>query len=136
MKLVVEGQQTDPVNYQRKDEEWRGRVFDYVATLVRFRQDCPALGVDGTSFIHVDNSRDGKILAWERGTSYPIAPVVVVANFTDQETSGNEYYIPNWPARYRNDWREITQHRSVSAEWVGREPLMPWEAKVYTYWRA
>jgi len=28
-------------------------------------------------------------------------------------------------------WREITQSREVPSNWAGREPLMPWEAKVY-----
>jgi hypothetical protein len=28
-------------------------------------------------------------------------------------------------------WREVTQERDVPGEWAGREPLFPWEAKVY-----
>jgi 1,4-alpha-glucan branching enzyme len=132
MDLDIAHKQTDPVNYERKSQDWRSRVFNYMANLVDLRQKCPALGVDDTSFIHVDNSRDGKILAWTRGTTQP---VVVVANFTDQDTQGEQYYVPNWPDRNRNDWREITQNRSVPAEWVGREPLMHWEAKVYTCWK-
>jgi pullulanase len=132
MDLDVDHKQTDPVNYERKSQDWRGRVFDYVAELVNLRKNCPALGVDDTSFIHVDESRGGKILAWVRGTSNPI---VVVANFTDEDTPGERYYVPNWPDRDRNDWREITQNRSVPAEWVGNEPLEHWEAKVYTYWK-
>jgi pullulanase len=132
MDLDIKDKQTDPVNYERKNQDWRGRVFDYVARLVDLRKSCPALGVDDTAFIHVDTSRGGKILAWKRGTSNP---VVVVANFTDQETPGDQYYVPNWPDRDRNDWREITQNRSVPAKWIGREPLMHWEAKVYTCWK-
>lgn len=124
--------QTDPVNYERKNEDWRSRVFDYVARLVDLRKNCSALGLDDTSFIHVDNSRGGKVLVWVRGTDHP---VVVVANFTDEDTPGEQYYVPNWPDRNRNDWREITQNRAVPAEWVGREPLKHWEALVYTYWK-
>jgi hypothetical protein len=72
-------------------------------------------------------------MAWKRGAPGQ-APVVVVANFTDQETPGVEYFVDNWPEREREDWREVTQGREVPKEWVGREPLMHWEAKVYTYW--
>lgn len=28
-------------------------------------------------------------------------------------------------------WREITQERDVPPQKVGREPIFPWEAKVY-----
>ncbi|EXJ76187.1 uncharacterized protein A1O5_00695 [Cladophialophora psammophila CBS 110553] len=132
MDLVIGEKQSDPVNYERKGDDWRTRIFNYVATLIDLRKNCPALGLDDTSFIHVDNSRGGKIIAWVRGTTNP---VVVVANFTDNDTPGPQYYVPNWPNRDRNDWREITQNRAVPAEWVGKEPLMHWEAKVYTYWR-
>ena len=128
------GKQNDPVNWERKAQDWRSRVFNYVATLVRLRKECPALGEDDTEFIHVDNSRGGKIMAWMRGVQGK-APVVVVANFSDDDTPGPQYYVENWPERDRNDWREITQQRDVPAQWVGREPLMHWEAKVYTYWK-
>ncbi|KAE8159264.1 glycoside hydrolase superfamily [Aspergillus tamarii] len=127
--------QVDPVNYERKAQDWRARVFNYVANLVRLRKECPALGVDDTQFIHVDESRGGKIMAWKRGAQGQ-APVVVVANFTDQDTPGDEYFVKNWPERQRGDWREVTQGRHVPRRWVGREPLLHWEAKVYTYqWR-
>ncbi|EOO04232.1 putative alpha amylase catalytic region protein [Phaeoacremonium minimum UCRPA7] len=127
--------QTDPVNYARKnDGGWRQALFDYVANLVQFRTKCPALGVDDTEFFHVDESRGGKIMAWNRGGDRQ-APVVVVANFTDTDTPGSEYVVPNWPRKEVPGWREITQGRDVPAEWVGREPLMAWEAKVYTYWQ-
>ncbi|GIJ92523.1 hypothetical protein Asppvi_001801 [Aspergillus pseudoviridinutans] len=132
MDSPVGEKQVDPVNYERKAQDWRARVFDYVARLIRLRKECPALGVDDTEFIHVDESREGKIMAWKRGAQGQ-APVVVVANFTDQDTPGNEYFIENWPEREREDWREVTQGRYVPREWVGREPLLHWEAKVYTY---
>jgi hypothetical protein len=65
--------------------------------------------------------------------------VVVVANFSDYATPNGltdpnaEYVVPNWPqtptGRY---WREVTQQRDVLPAQVGREPIFPWEAKVYT----
>jgi pullulanase len=61
-----------------------------------------------------------------------------VANFSDWGTPSPghpsaEYVVPNWPATPPGKrWREITQDRAVPTEWVGREPLYPWEAKVYT----
>ncbi|KAK6813996.1 hypothetical protein RU639_010416 [Aspergillus parasiticus] len=132
MDRAVGQKQVDPVNYERKTQDWRARVFNYVATLVKLRKECPALGVDDTEFIHVDESRAGRIMAWKRGAQGQ-APVVVVANFTDQDTPGNEYFVENWPEREREGWREVTQGRDVPREWVGREPLLHWEAKVYTY---
>lgn len=134
MDRPISQKQIDPVNYERKSEDWRTRVFNYVAKLVHLRKDCPALGSNDTAFIHADSSRGGKIMAWSRGGAGQI-PVVVVANFTDQDTPGNEYFVPNWPERERSDWREITQNRDVPQDWVGREPLLHWEVKVYTYWR-
>jgi 1,4-alpha-glucan branching enzyme len=134
MDVPLSQKQDDPVNYERKSEDWRTRVFNYVATLVNLRKKCPALGVDDTNFIHVDNSRGGKIMAWTRGGQGQ-APVVVVVNFTDEDTPGTEYVVENWPESERTDWMEITQNRAVPEGWVGREPLMSWEAKVYTYWK-
>lgn len=123
--------QTDPVFYARKADPWRAELFAYVARLVRFRIACPALGDDDTDFIHVD--RGGQIMAWRRGV-VGSPPVVVVANFSDYDTPGSEYVVQNWPDQDVSGWREITQDRAVPSEWVGREPLMHWEAKVYTYW--
>lgn len=127
--------QSDPVNYGRKnDGGWRQALFDYVANLVKFRTKCPALGEDDTNFFHVDQC--GKIMAWSRGqTGDGKMPVVVVANFTDRNTDGEQYVIPNWPGKELDGWREVSQTRDVPTEWVGKEPLMAWEAKVYTRWR-
>lgn len=133
MDRDTDDKQIDPVNYERKSDPWRSAVFTYVSTLVNLRKNCPALGVDDTNFIHVDESRGGKIMAWTRGEA-GMAPVVVVANFSDEDTPGTEYVVDNFPETGRSDWREVTQGRSVPQEWVGREPLMHWEAKVYTYW--
>jgi pullulanase len=61
--------------------------------------------------------------------------VVVVANFSDFTTSARpsaEYVVHNWPATPPGGrWREVGQDRDVPPEWVGREPLFAWEAKVY-----
>jgi 1,4-alpha-glucan branching enzyme len=129
--------QSDPVNYARKnDGGWRQELFAYVARLVKFRTRCPALGEDDTEFLHADGSRGGKTMAWRRGrVGDGRRPVVVVVNFSDEGTPGSEYVIPNWPGRDRRGWREISQNRDVPPEWVGREPLFAWEAKVYTRWR-
>ena len=124
--------QTDPINYARKTDPWRSQLFDYVANLVRFRQQCPALGDNDTDFIHVD--RDGQIMAWKRGAPYH-PPVVVVANFSDDDTPGPEYVVNNWPDQDQAGWREVTQNRDVPSDWVGREPLMHREVKIYTYWK-
>jgi 1,4-alpha-glucan branching enzyme len=128
--------QSDPVNYSRKnDGGWRQALFGYVATLVKLRTKCPALGEDDTEFFHVDASRRGRIMAWRRGRpGEERMPVFVVANFSDENTPGPEYVVPNWPDRDQSGWREVSQGRNVPAEWVGREPLMAWEAKIYTRW--
>lgn len=129
--------QSDPVNYSRKnDGGWRQDLFGYVANLVKFRTKCPALGEDDTEFFHVDASRGGKIMAWRRGqTGEGRLPVVIVANFSNENTPGSEYVVPNWPDQNQSGWREVSQQRHVPAEWVAREPLLAWEAKVYTRWR-
>ncbi|KAH6628481.1 putative alpha amylase, catalytic domain subfamily [Chaetomium tenue] len=132
--IDIDKKQTDPVNYSRKnDGSWREDLFAYTANLVKFRTKCPALGEDDTNFFHVDERRGAKIMAWSRGcTGDGRRPVVVVANFSDETTPGSEYVVPNWPDRDKGGWREISQRRDVPAEWVGREPLLAWEAKVYT----
>lgn len=135
MDRPIGQKQIDPVNYERKSEPWRSAVFNYVANLIRLRKECPALGVNDTDFFFTDESRGGKIMAWTRGGTGDIAPVVVVANFSDEDTPGDEYVINGWPEKNRDDWREVSQGRDVPREWVGREPLMHWEVKIYTYWK-
>jgi hypothetical protein len=40
--------------------------------------------------------------------------------------------VANWPTLPAGrHWREITQDRDVPLVWAGREPIFPWEAKVY-----
>ena len=129
----VAGKQIDPVNFERREHPWRRRVFDYVARLVRLRQQASALAVNDTAFLHQDFTDDRRIVVWRRGGPKQ-DPVVVVANFSDWGSDPtSEYVVPNWPATPPGrSWREVTQDRTVPADWIGREPLYPWEAKVYT----
>jgi len=130
---LSDSKQVDPVNYGRMDEAWRRRVFEYVARLTRFRTTSDALAVNDVVFIHVDFEAGKRVLVWRRGYGEMI--VVVVANFSEYGTPnvpGAEYVIPNFPdAPFKKRWKEITQDRVVAEEWVGREPIFPWEAKVY-----
>lgn len=131
------GKQVDPVNYSRLGEDWRRRVKEYVARLIKFRTRYDALAVNDTDFIHVDFNDGKRVLAWRRGVPGSDKVCVVVANFSDFGTpnAGSpsaEYSVHNWPPTPGGKrWREITQDRDVPAEWVGREPIFPWEAKVY-----
>jgi len=131
--------QTDPVNYSRVEEPFRRRVFEYVSRLVNFRITADPLSVNDTDFIHVDFNGGKRVVVWRRGQRDSDQQVVVVANFSDFITAnapqdGNaEYFVPNWPATPAGKrWREITQERDVLPEKVAREPIFPWEAKVYT----
>ena len=129
--------QRDAVNYDRLNEPFRRRIFDYVARLVKFRTSYDALAENDTEFIHVDFDNAKRVLCWRRGQPGSDRQVVVVANFSDFITanalSGTaEYRVANWPATPQGKkWREITQERDVPTEWVAREPIFPWEAKVY-----
>jgi 1,4-alpha-glucan branching enzyme len=125
--------QRDPLNLTRLKDPWRRELFNYVARLVRFRIDSRALGTNDTNFIHVDFSGGRRILAWVRGVPGREDPVVTVANFSDVRPPGDEYRVSGWPATPPGrHWREVTQERDVPDDWIGREPLFPWEAKVYT----
>ena len=125
--------QQDAVNFERVDEPFRKKIFQYVSRLVKFRIASNALAVNDTDFIHV-NFNDGKrVLVWKRGTGSDV--VVVVANFSDFDSGragSNEYRVPNWPATPPGKhWRDVSQDRNVDPAWVGREAIFPWEAKVY-----
>jgi pullulanase len=124
--------QIDPVNYSRVKDDWRQRIFQYVARLISLRKTSEALAVNDTQFIHVDFNDGKRVLVWQRGNKADQL-VVVVANFSDYGTPvGSEYRVPNWPATpVGKQWKEITQERIVPSEWVGREGIFPWEAKVY-----
>ena len=130
--------QTDPVDYGRlATTPWRQELFGRVARLVRFRTLAPALSVNDTNFIHADFTDGKRLLAWHRGGSGD-EPVVVVANFSDWGSANptdpnTEYRVPNWPGLAAGqDWYEVIRDRIVPAAWVGREPIYPWDAKVYT----
>jgi 1,4-alpha-glucan branching enzyme len=129
--------QTDPVNYDRLADPWRRDVFDAVARLVKLRTTSDALAVNETEFIHVDFTDGKRVLAWRRGRPGVDGPVVVLANFSDWRSDRHgappfEYRVANWPRTpAAKRWHEVTQDRDVPAEWVGREPIYPWEAKVY-----
>lgn len=134
------GKQVDPVNFSRlegRDNEWRRELVKYVSRLIKFRTKTDALSVNETKFIHVDFSAGKRVLVWQRGRKGIDDPVIVVANFsdfgTDTRNPGAEYRISNWPATPPGrEWIEITQERTVAPNFVGREPIYPWEAKVYT----
>jgi 1,4-alpha-glucan branching enzyme len=124
--------QQDPLNFARLRDPWRRDLFDYVARLVRFRIASAALGTNDTRFIHTDFTDGRRILAWVRGVPGREDPVVVVANFSGVRPPGSEYRVPNWPGTPAGRrWREVSQARDVPNEWIGREPLFPWEAKIY-----
>lgn len=134
---VFPQKQTDPVNYDRLQDPWRQSLFAYVARLVKFRTSADALAVNDTDFMHVDFTPGRRVLVWQRGQPATGNLVVVVANFSDFGTDNptdprSEYRIPRWPAAPAGKrWREVSQDRDVPLEWAGREPLYPWEAKVY-----
>ncbi len=137
LKATHPEKQVDPVNFSRLEDPWRKRLFEHVARLVRLRTASDALSVNDTRFIHVDFNDGKRVLAWVRGREGSDGQVVVVANFSDYGTpdpgsSQAEYVVPNWPAvSPSRRWKEVTQGRDVPPEWVGREPIFPWEAKVY-----
>lgn len=130
------GKQVDPVNFSRLTDGWRDQLKQYVARLIKLRTANAGLAVNDTEFIHRDFSDEKRVLAWRRGR-HDSEAVVVVANFSDFGTAdplspNAEYRVANWPATPPGmKWREITQERDVPAEWIGREPIFPWEAKVY-----
>jgi hypothetical protein len=108
-----------------------------VSRLVRLRTRSQALAGNDTELIHADLTAGRRVIAWLRGRRGSGAMVVVVANFSDWRTErpddpASEYVVAGWPAAPPGRrWREVTQERDVPPEWAGREPLFPWEAKVY-----
>lgn len=129
--------QLDAVNFERRDDRWRGRIVDHVARLVRLRTNYESLWFNETTFIHSDFSEGKRVMAWVRGEVGSGNMVVVVANFSDYVTpqasdKRSEYVISNWPhLPAGRSWYEVTQDRHVPLKWAGREPIFPWEAKVY-----
>ncbi|MBE9128164.1 MULTISPECIES: alpha-amylase family glycosyl hydrolase [unclassified Coleofasciculus] len=134
----VQHKQVDPVNYSRIEQDGRRQIFSYVARLVHLRKSSDALAVNDTNFIHADFHDGKRVVVWQRGSGENL--VIVVANFSEYGTpnsmssasSAGEYVVPNWPPTPEGKyWHEITQDRRVPPEWVGREAIFPWEAKVY-----
>ena len=74
-------------------------------------------------------------MAWRRGRSGAADQMIVVGNFSDFSTPNglidpSEDVVPMWPPTPRGTWwREIPQDREGPR--AGREPIFPWEAKVY-----
>ncbi len=145
------GKQVDPVNYSRLDDgvlsdgvtpdpmpPLRRAILNYVSTLIKLRTTHPALAVNDTNFIQTDFNDNKRVLVWQRGGLNGQDPVVVLANFSDFVTANptdpsSVYVVPNWPATPPGrQWREVTQNRDVPDDWIGREPIFAWEAKVYT----
>jgi pullulanase len=135
LQVVHPDKQRDAVNFERLQDPWRRRIFEYTARLVRLRTSYPALAVNDTEFLHIDLNGGKRVLAWRRGQPGSDSQIVVVANFSDWANlgaPGAEYIINNWPATPNGRrWREMTQERNIPLEWVGREPLAAREAKVY-----
>jgi pullulanase len=131
------GKQVDPVNFARLGDDWRTRIKEYVSRLIHLRSTYDALAVNDTEFIHVDCNDGKRVLVWRRGPAGSAQQVVVVANFSDFGTPDPftpraEYVVPQWPATpVGKRWREVPQDRDVPPNKVGREPIFPWEAKVY-----
>ncbi|GHO49329.1 alpha-amylase family glycosyl hydrolase [Ktedonospora formicarum] len=129
--------QLDPVNFERRYDPWRARIVDHVSRLVKLRTSNEALWNNETSFIHSDFTEGKRVMAWVRGEVGSRDMVVIVANFSDYGTpnasdKSAEYVVTNWPQLPKGmNWREATECRRVPLEWAGREPIYPWEAKVY-----
>lgn len=127
--------QIDPVNYSRAEDPTRSGLVSYVSRLVKLRTSHPALSINETKFIHVDFTPGRRVLVWRRGSVED--PVVVVANFSDfisEHTSEGmaEYFVRNWPPTPPGKrWRDVSQDRDIPPDFVGRESLFAWEAKVY-----
>jgi pullulanase len=132
------GKQVAPVHFDLLEgndplPKLRLDLLAYVSRLIKLRTSCLALGVNDTAFLHTDFNDGKRVLVWQRGPGPDGSMVVVVANFSDWGSGSSpraEYVIPNWPAG--RNWTEVTLQRQIPAEWVGREPLFPWEAKVYS----
>jgi pullulanase len=138
------GKQVDPVDFSLLDNAWRTQLKNYVANLTQLRTSSAALSVNDNNIFFTDFS--GKqVMAWIRGNANSGVDggagtadlIVVLANFSDYGTPNPtdpaaQYVVSNWPATPPGgSWREISQGYAVPTEWIGKEPIYPWEAKVY-----
>jgi pullulanase len=146
------GKQVDPVDFSLlgdPNNPWRTQLKNYVANLVQLRSGSGALSVNDNNIFFTDFN--GKqVLAWTRGNANAGATganlggagantdlIVVLANFSDYGTPNPtdpaaQYVVSNWPVTPAGgSWREVTQGRPVPLGWIGKEPIYPWEAKVY-----
>jgi pullulanase len=81
------GKQIDPVNFGRlegDENEWRCQVLIHVQRLIELRKTHPALGLNDTTWLHMDFTPGRRVMAWQRGSDDN--PVIVVANFSDFQT--------------------------------------------------
>ncbi|MEJ0008826.1 MAG: alpha-amylase family glycosyl hydrolase [Steroidobacteraceae bacterium] len=127
------GKQVDPVNFSRLEDDWRARIKDYVARLIKLRTTAAALCVNDVEFLHTDFAEGKRVMVWRRGEPGAVSQVIVLANFSDfASAAGFGYVVPNWPTLpVGSHWREVSQSRDVPDEDAGREPIFAWEAKVY-----
>jgi pullulanase len=136
------GKQVDPVDFSllnstdNPDSGWRLKLKTYVANLTRLRTTSEALAASDNNVFFTDFN--GKqVMAWTRGNQGTKDLVVVLANFSDYGSPNpldpsSQYLVTNWPATPAGgSWREITKGRAVPLDWIGKEPIYPWEAKVY-----
>lgn len=132
--------QSDATCYSRLGDQWRREVFTKVSRLAKFRQESEALSHENLEFLQMEISEEKKLAVWQRGSGENI--VITVANFSNYTTpeAGNsegQEIIENWPkfdgypTPLGKKWVEITSARDVSNDWIGKEPVYPWEAKVY-----
>ena len=125
----------DPINWNRKNDPWRLRIFNCVARLIDLRKRSRALGVNDTSFIHFDFSNGRRIVAWVRGNQTDTL-VVTVANFSFVQITSSQYIVNNWPNTPAGmKWRNIMQEGSPTVENAGQVPLGAWDAQVYELFR-
>ena len=126
--------QRDPVNWERlkgDENKWRKELFECVARLVDLRKSEPALTnlkKGSTSFIYHNEDGGRQVWAWVRGKD-PKPKVVVVVNFSDVDFSNAEYEINSFPDSRGLGWKEVITGKPAPN--AGKEPLKPWDAKVY-----
>jgi pullulanase len=131
--------QRDAVNYERVDEPFRRRVFDYVSRLVKFRTASDALSVNDTEFIHVDFHDGKRVVAWRRGrpgSTTPWSSWRTSRTSARPNAAAQASRVPRpqlaGHARPAGDGARSRRAAGRACRVGGREPIFPWEAKVYT----